>query len=87
MKRKLRGLKKAVGRMTAENLSNGFYVQVHYDVEDDVVLAHEFVSFGHNSFTDYENENIIFIGDYDERVTMAKLRSDIIDKLEHTVGA
>lgn len=80
--RKFRGVKAAVGEMPAHPLNNGFYVQVDYDLDRDIVLTDLHVAWGHGSRTYYHDPHIAFVGFYDSHVTMAHLKADILEAIE-----
>ena len=75
--RKFRGIKTAVGEMPKYDRGDGMYLQVHYDLYEDRVITDLHVSFGHNSWTEYDDPDVISVGNYDTRVTMAELKEDI----------
>ena len=77
VERKFKGVKAAVGEMPRYKRNNGLYLEVHYDLEEDEVLTNLHCSFGHNSWTQYHDSSIIFVGFYDERISMAELKADI----------
>ena len=76
----MKNIRKTVGMMPKEEV-RGLYVQVHYNMGNGEVYGHEMVSIGHNSYIGYDDPNIIFIKDYDKRVTMRQVREDISNKL------
>ena len=75
--RKFHGIKAAVGEMPRRNNYDGTYLEVHYDMDEDEVYTHYHCCFGHNSWTEYHDPDVVFVGNYDERVTMAELKEDI----------
>ena len=74
---KYQGLKKTIGQMPAAN-NNGLYLEVHYDLNAARIITHLQCSFGHNSWTQYhKDENVVFVGNYDQPCTMKQLEKDI----------
>lgn len=84
--RKFHGIRAAVGEMPRYNRHDGLYLEVHYDLEEDEVLTNLHCSFGHNSWTQYHDSSIIFVGFYDERISMAELKQDIRMAMARTHG-
>lgn len=81
--RKFHGIKIAVGEMPRRNNYDGTYLEVHYDMDEDEVYTHYHCSFGHNSWTEYHDPDVVFVGFYDEHVTMKELRADIECAIEN----
>ena len=68
--RKYHGLLKALQQLPTHSRGDGYYIQLHYDTEEDSVYYHPHVSYGHNSYTTYDDPHIINIGTLDERITL-----------------
>ena len=68
--RKYHGLLKALQQLPTRSRNDGYYIQLHYDMEEDRVYYHPHVSYGHNSYTIYDDPHIINIGTLDERITL-----------------
>ena len=81
--RKFHGIKAAVGEMPRRNNYDGTYLEVHYDMDEDEVYTHYHCSFGHNSWTEYHDPDVVFVGFYDEPVTMKELCADIERAIEN----
>ena len=81
--RKFHGIKAAVGEMPRRNNYDGTYLEVHYDMDKDEVYTHYHCCFGHNSWTEYHDSAVVFVGFYDEHVTMKELRADIERAIEN----
>lgn len=81
--RKFHGIKAAVGEMPRRNNYDGTYLEVHYDMDEDEVYTHYHCCFGHNSWTEYHDSAVVFVGFYDEHVTMKELRADIERAIEN----
>ena len=52
-------------------------------MDEDEVYTHYHCSFGHNSWTEYHDPDVVFVGFYDEHVTMKELRADIERAIEN----
>ena len=76
--RKFRGVKAAVGEMKYCNPYEGTYLEVHYDLEEDEVYTQYHCCLGHNSRSEYHDPAVVFVGFYDEHVTMKELKEDIL---------
>ena len=81
--RKFHGIKAAVGEMPRRNNYDGTYLEVHYDMDEDEVYTHYHCCLGHNSWTEYHDSAVVFVGFYDEHVTMKELRADIERAIEN----
>lgn len=80
---KFKGLKKVVSEIKEISGNNrGFYYEVFYNKETDTVFSEEHVSLGKNSWTEYDNVNIIRIGNFDCYVSM----SDLKDLIKTTIA-
>ena len=77
--RKFKGIKKAVSEIKDCRQNCGMYYEVFYDTKEDEVFAKVQVDFGHTWNTEYQNPNIIKIGNFDSYVSMAELKS-LIEK-------
>lgn len=75
--RKFHEIKAAVGEMPRYDRGDGTYLEVHYDMSEDEVYTHYHCCFGHNSWTNYHDSDVVFVGFYDEHVPMRELRADI----------
>lgn len=84
--RKFHGIRAAVGEMPRYNRHDGLYLEVHYDLEADEVLTNLHCSFGYNIWMQYHDSSIIFVGFYDERISMAALKQDIRMAMARTHG-
>lgn len=77
--RKFKGIKKAVSEIKDCRSSAGMYYEVFYDKKEDEVFTKVQVDFGHTWNTEYDDDNIIKIGNFDSYVSMAELKS-LIEK-------
>lgn len=77
-KRKFHGIKKAVSEIAGCRSDAGTYIEVHYDTAEDRVYTDFHVSLGENEWTEYHDTNIFRVGNYSGRVSMAKLKEDIL---------
>lgn len=68
--RKYHGLLKALQQLPTRSRNDGYYIQLHYDIKEDRVYYNFHVSYGHNSYTRYDDPHIINIGALDERITL-----------------
>lgn len=73
--RKFKGIKKAVSEIKDCRSSVGMYYEVFYDTKEDEVFTKIQVDFGHTWNTEYDDEKIIKIGNFDSYVSMAELKS------------
>ena len=73
--RKYHGIKNAVSEIKNCRQNCGMYYEVFYDIEKDEVFTKIQVDFGHTWNTEYDDENIIKIGNFDSHVSMAELKS------------
>lgn len=80
--RKFHGLKAAVGALPKYNSNDGLYVQVNYDLNEDKVYTSDHIDFGFWSHTRYVDPDIIFVGNYTDKVTMNELKAHILDAIE-----
>lgn len=79
--RKYKYLTQGISEMPKCDRHNGYYVEVFYDTEKDEVYNHVHVSLGHNSWTEYHDDNVIRIGCFDKKVTKARLKELIEEKI------
>lgn len=73
--RKYHGIKNAVSEIKNCRQNCGMYYEVFYDIEKDEVFTKIQVDFGHTWNTEYDDENIIKIGNFDSHISMAELKS------------
>lgn len=79
--RKYKYLVQAISEMPKCDSHNGYYVEVLYDMEKDEVYCHTHVSLGDNSWTEYHDDNVIRIGNFRKKVTKARLKELIEEKI------
>lgn len=79
--RKFRGIKKAVSEIAGCLPGVGMYIEVHYDTAEDRVYTDFHVSLGENERTEYHDPNMFRVGNYSERVSMARLKEDILEAI------
>ena len=72
--RKYHGIKNAVSEIKDCRQNCGMYYEVFYDLGEDKVFTKVQVDFGHTWNTEYQNPNIIKIGNFDSYVSMAELK-------------
>lgn len=77
--RKFKGIKKAVSEIKDCRSSVGMYYEVFYDLGEDEVFTKVQVDFGHTWNTEYDDDKIIKVGNFDSYVSMAELKS-LIEK-------
>ena len=77
--RKYHGIKNAVSEIKYCRQNCGMYYEVFYDTKEDEVFTKIQVDFGHTWNTEYDDEKIIKIGNFDSYVSMAELKS-LIEK-------
>lgn len=77
--RKYHGIKNAVSEIKDCRQNCGMYYEVFYDAGKDEVFTKVQVDFGHTWNTEYDDEKIIKIGNFDSYVSMAELKS-LIEK-------
>lgn len=77
--RKFKGIKKVVSEIKNCRSSVGMYYEVFYDTKEDEIFTKVQVDFGHTWNTEYDDEKIIKIGNFDSYVSMAELKS-LIEK-------
>ena len=66
--RNYKGLDEAINEMPEKDLGNGFYIELHYNLDEDEVYTHPHCSFGENRWTKYDNPRIVSIGFFKHRV-------------------
>lgn len=79
--RRYHGIKNAVSEIKNCRQNCGMYYEVFYDTEKDEVFTKVQVDFGHTWNTEYQDENIIKIGNFDNYVSMAELKSLIAERV------
>lgn len=67
-------LKKTVSEIKSCPQGVGAYYEVFYNRETDKLFTVFQVSLGHNSWTKFENPEIVKIGEFEKPVTMAELK-------------
>lgn len=77
--RKFKDIKKAVSEIKDCRSSVGMYYEVFYDLGEDEVFTKVQVDFGHTWNTEYDDDKIIKVGNFDSYVSMAELKS-LIEK-------
>ena len=80
--RKYIGLEDARAEMPVYDRHNGFYVEIHYDLDTDEVYADLHVDFGMWSRTVYDDPRIVRIGNFARRVSAAKLKERIDEAVD-----
>ena len=80
--RKYIGLEDARAEMPVYDRHNGFYVEIHYDLDTDEVYATPHVDFGMWSHTRYENPRIIRVGKFARRVSAKALKERIDEAVD-----
>lgn len=79
--RKFKGIKKVVSEIKNCRSSVGMYYEVFYDAGKDEVFSKTQVDFGHTWNTEYDDEKIIKIGNFDSYISMAELKSLIEERI------
>ena len=79
---KYTGLQEAIEEMPTHDQRNGFYVEIHYDLDTDEVYATPHVDFGMWSRTVYDDPRIVRIGNFARRVSAAKLKERIDEAVD-----
>ena len=80
--RKYTGLQEVIAEMPERDRHNGFYVEIHYDLDTDEVYATPHVDFGMWSRTVYDDPRIVRIGNFVRRVSAAKLKARIDEAVD-----
>ena len=76
------GLKEAIAEMPVRNRNNGFYIEIHYDLDTDEVYATPHVDYGMWSRTVYDDPRIIRVGNFARRVSAARLKEYIDEAVD-----
>lgn len=78
---RIKGIKKVCTESLALAGGNdGCYLRLNYDMKKHEVFTNWHCSFGHNSWTRYHDENIIFIAFIDYPMMMKDIEKLVIDK-------
>ena len=80
--RKYIGLKEARAEMPVYDRHNGFYVEIHYDLDTDEVYANPHVDYGMWSRTVYDDPRIIRVGNFARRVSAKALKERIDEAVD-----
>ena len=75
--RQYHGLEEARAEMPVYDRHNGFYVEIHYDLDTDEVYADAHVDFGMWSRTMYDDPRVIRVGNFARRVSAERLKERI----------
>ncbi len=79
---KIKGLKKIAGESKGlEGYYSGHYLQINYDRKTGEAWTDYHVSFGQNSWTEYNDSSIITCGNISEPMTMKEIRAMIERKV------
>jgi hypothetical protein len=77
---KIKGLKTVCSESkTLPGMMTGCYLQLNYDMKKHEVFTNLHCSLGHNSWTRYDDENIIVIGNIDGPMSMKDIEKFVID--------
>lgn len=79
--RHYRGLEKAIDEMPDADLGNGFYIELHYNLDEDEVYTHKHVSLGYNHWTEYDDPHIVRIGFFAHKVLKEEIIKYIDDEI------
>lgn len=72
------GIKKTVSEIKSiAGFSHGEYMEVFYDKASGNVWTVLQASFGENSWTEYDDENIIKVGNFSKPITQKELAAEI----------
>lgn len=80
--RKYIGLQEVIAEMPERDRRNGFYIEIHYDLDTDEVYANPHVDYGMWSRTVYDDPRIVRIGNFVRRVSAAKLKARIDEAVD-----
>lgn len=81
--KKMNGIRKASGETKGlTGYYSGHYVQISYDKVTGDVLTNYHYSLGQNSWSEYNDPNVITIGNYSEPMTMQAIADEINNALE-----
>lgn len=79
---KMAGLRKAAGATKGlTNYYSGEYVQISYDKKDGEILTNYHYNLGQNSWSEYNNPNIITICNASSSMTMQEIANKIIESI------
>ena len=76
-KRNYTGLNEALAKMPKWDAHNGYYVEIHYDLDEDTVLYNPHVAWGEGSWTVDHDPKIIRVGTYHRRPSKKAIIADI----------
>lgn len=76
---KMKGIKAAVGEIPTGGYYSGEYAEVFYDKASGEVWANYQCSLGQNTWTVYDDRDVIKIGNYSKKTTMQQLADDIYE--------
>lgn len=79
---KIKGIKKASGATLNWSPRSGGYTEIFYDCSTGEVWAVEQISIGHNTWTEYHDENIIKICETERHMTMKEIKESIVACLD-----
>ena len=80
--RKYIGLEDARTMIPVHDRRNGFYVEIHYDLDTDEVYATPHVDFGGWSRVEYDDPRIIRVGNFVRRVSAERLKERIDEAVD-----
>lgn len=83
---KMIGLKKASGSTENYGYYSGMYDEIFYNVETGEVWTVFQCSLGHNSWTEYHDENIVKICNTDEHMTMQEIADCIYNHIKKVIS-
>lgn len=75
-----KGIKKVCSESKSLGRNDGCYLQLNYDLKKHKVFTDFHCSLGHNSWTRYEDENIIFIANIDSPMSMKDIEDLVTTK-------
>ena len=73
----MKNLKKVVSEIKACPQGVGAYYEVFYNRQNDELFTEFQVSLGHNSWTKFEDPEIVKIGEFEKPVTMKELKKRV----------
>ncbi|WP_315273919.1 hypothetical protein [Selenomonas sputigena] len=80
--RKYIGLEDARAEMPVRDRRNGFYIEIHYDLDTDEVYATPHVDYGMWSRTVYDDPRVIRVGNFARRVSVEQLKERIDEAVD-----
>ena len=80
--RKYIGLEDARIMIPVHDRRNGFYVEIHYDLDTDEVYATPHVDYGMWSRTVYDDPRIVRVGNFARRVSVEQLKERIDEAVD-----